>query len=228
MVKYCGNCGAKLNDNADFCDECGAPQKEENPSRNNHLIIIGLLAVIIIILAAFLGMGMKASSELAITSGSSIATDDDFKMKLTSDGNGIANEKIHVVFDNGDKYEFDAVTNSKGKASISPDLDVGKYEVTCKFAGNAKYKESSDTMTLKVKEKEPNYEAYDYPRTFASTDTDGDGYVLLGDMNIAHTPKNVQHQMYADSDDNHDGKLNEHEYYKFMYKLNYDKHSYGL
>ncbi|WP_407453801.1 hypothetical protein [Methanobrevibacter sp.] len=75
---------------------------------------------------------------------------------------------------------------------------------------------------------EPDYESFQYTHSFADTDRDGDGYVLLNDMHIVHTPENIQHQMYADSDDNHDGKLNEHEYYKFMYKLNYDKHSYGL
>ena len=47
-------------------------------------------------------------------------------------------------------------------------------------------------------------------------------------MNIVHTPKNIQERMFADSDDDSDGKLNHDEYYKFMYKLNYDYHSYGL
>lgn len=75
---------------------------------------------------------------------------------------------------------------------------------------------------------EPDYESYSVPVSFEDTDTDGDGYVLLNDMNIAHTPQDVQYQMYADSDDDGDGKLNYHEYYKFMYKLNYDQASYGL
>ena len=34
--------------------------------------------------------------------------------------------------------------------------------------------------------------------------------------------------MFADSDMDGDGRLNRAEYYKFMYKLNYDKSSYGL
>ena len=47
-------------------------------------------------------------------------------------------------------------------------------------------------------------------------------------MNIAHTPKNMVNKMFSDSDDNKDGRLNHDKYYKFMYKLNYDKSSYGL
>ena len=47
-------------------------------------------------------------------------------------------------------------------------------------------------------------------------------------MNIAHTPKNIVNKMFADSDMDGDGRLNRAEYYKFMYKLNYDKSSYGL
>ena len=84
------------------------------------------------------------------------------------------------------------------------------------------------SKSVTVKQAEPDYESYSYTWTFEQTDRNGDGYVTLSDMNIAHTPVNVRNQMYADSDDNGDGKLNRHEYYKFMYKLNYDKHSYGL
>ena len=228
MTKYCSNCGNELNDNAEFCDQCGASQKESDFLRD-HIIIIGLLAVIIIILTAFLFVGMKAPSEMIITSSSTITTADDFSARLTADGAGIANENIHIVFDrNGEPFEFEAVTDKNGKVSFVPNLDVGKYEVICKFDGNAKYQESSSIMTVNVKEKEPDYDSFNFVRSFESTDLDGDGYVVLSDMNMPHTPENIQHQMYSDSDDNHDGKLNKHEYNKFMYKLNYDRHSYGL
>ena len=228
MTKYCSNCGNELNDNAEFCDQCGASQKD-NSFLKDHIMIIGLLSIIIIILLAFLFVGVKAPSELTITSGASITTADEFSLKLTADGAGIANENVHIVFDkDGEPFEFDAVTDKKGKVSFVPDLDVGKYKVACKFDGNAKYKESYADMTVYVKENEPDYESFYYTHSFAETDKNGDGYVLLSDMHIVHTPENIRQQMYADSDDNHDGKLNEHEYYKFMYKLNYDKHSYGL
>ena len=229
MTKYCGNCGNKLNDDAEFCDECGASQKKSSSFLTNKIMIIGLLALIIIILSAFLIIGLKTPSELIITSADTITTDDEFSVRLTEDGAGIANENIHIVFDdNGKAYEFDVVTDSNGEASVEPGLDVGKYEVGCKFDGNGKYKESNDIMTLTVKEKEPDYESFYYTHSFSETDSNGDGYVLLNDMHMAHTPKDIQYQMYADADDDHDGKLNEHEYYKFMYKLNYDKQSYGL
>lgn len=75
---------------------------------------------------------------------------------------------------------------------------------------------------------EPDYESYHYSNSFEDTDRDGNGYVTLSDMNIAHTPQNIINQMYSDADMNGDGKLNRHEYYKFMYLLNYDYESYGL
>ena len=75
---------------------------------------------------------------------------------------------------------------------------------------------------------EPDYESFSYSNSFEETDRNGDGYVTLSDMNIAHTPIDITNQMYADSDSDGDGRLNYHEYYKFMYKLNYDRDSYGL
>ena len=53
--------------------------------------------------------------------------------------------------------------------------------------------------------------------TFEDTDADGDGYVMLSEMIFEHTPEETRMQMFADSDDDKDGKLNKHEYYKIMY-----------
>lgn len=42
--------------------------------------------------------------------------------------------------------------------------------------------------------------------------------MYLSDMNIAHTPKNIQNKMFTDSDSDGNGRLNHDEYYKFIYK----------
>ena len=47
MVKYCSECGAKLDDNAQFCGNCGKSQVEKQ--NKNELIIIGLIAIIAIL-----------------------------------------------------------------------------------------------------------------------------------------------------------------------------------
>ena len=87
---------------------------------------------------------------------------------------------------------------------------------------------NSDTVSSSSTCDEIDYESYYYSNSFEDTDTDGDGYVTLSDMNLAHTPFDIRDQMYTDSDDDNDGRLNHDEYYKFMYKLNYDRASYGL
>ena len=87
---------------------------------------------------------------------------------------------------------------------------------------------NSDTVSSSSTSDEIDYESYYYSNSFEDTDTDGDGYVTLSDMNLAHTPFDIRDQMYTDSDDDNDGRLNHDEYYKFMYKLNYDRASYGL
>ena len=56
MVKYCTHCGAELEDDADFCTECGSninPKPKSSISINKKTLLIGAIAVIII---AFIGV----------------------------------------------------------------------------------------------------------------------------------------------------------------------------
>jgi len=237
MAKYCNQCGAKLDDDTLFCSECGAKQETENASSNepskNKLMIGGLIAVIIIliiILIFFSGaFDFKGTPEIVIHSGSTMTSEDELSLSLTNINGNLKGREIKITFSNDENnYEFKEKTDEEGNVKLIPNVKTGTYNVVCEYEGDSSYHGVTETRKITVEEPEPDYESYSYPHSFASTDTNGDGYVLLNDMNIAHTPKDIQYQMYADSDDNGDGKLNEHEYYKFMYKLNYDFHSYGL
>ena len=240
MKQYCDQCGAEIGDDDErFCSKCGSALNEIAPVKNDsshHKIIILLLAVIIGLLVLFIvfaGFGNifapKETPALDILTGSSMTTDEYFEVKLTGENGAISGEPVNVTFSNGkNSYEYSATTNGNGIAKVTPSVELGDYEVKCEFEGNDKYSPVTQSKSVTVKQAEPDYESYSYSRSFESTDINGDGYVTLSDMTIAHTPKNIQNQMYADSDDNGDGKLNRHEYYKFMYKLNYDKQSYGL
>lgn len=171
----------------------------------------------------------RSTPTLHIDSSSTITNSDEFNVALTDDEKVIENQEIKVTFKNDqNSYEFSANTNEEGVATIYPTVEVGDYEVICEFEGNSKYSPVTATKEVEVKQAEPDYQSFSYTHSFEDTDKNGDGYVLLSDMNIAHTPENVQNRMFADSDDDRDGKLNHDEYYKFMYKLNYDSHSYGL
>lgn len=232
MSKYCPECGVKLNDSAEFCSSCGSKINETpkpKETKQKKWIVIGLIIIIAILAAVLFTTTMKTETLLTIKSETTLTTEDEFVLKLTSEGKNLNNGKIHVVFDkNGQAFEFDTTTNSKGIAKITPNLNVGDYEVACKFEGSEKYAESYATTSISIEEAEPDYASFHYSVSFEDTDKNNDGYVLLTDMNMPHTPQDIQYQMYADSDDDHDGKLNHDEYYKFMYKLNYDRGSYGL
>ena len=232
MVKYCSECGAKLNDDDKFCRNCGNSQNDsetnnsETDSNNkNKLIIIGILAIIVILSALFITT-FKSNTELTILTESPITGNDEFRVELSSSDEGISAEEIHIIFaGSGTIYEYDVTTDSGGIAKIMPNIPNGEYEVTCIFNGDKDYSKSNTTKSLSI---EPDYMSYSYPQSFEDTDKNNDGYVDLSDMNIAHTPKSIQNQMFSDSDNDHDGRLNKNEYYKFMYKLNYDKQKYGL
>ena len=240
MTRYCNQCGAKITDDEEiFCSNCGTSLPEVTQEKSNsshHKIIILLLGVIICLLVlsiVFMSYGNifspKEATTIDIETGAQISAGDNFKIKLSGENGGISGKSVKVTFSNDkNSYEFSATTDQNGDAIIAPTVDLGDYEVKCEFEGDEKYSSASVTSPITIKEAEPDYESYSYTHTFADTDKDGDGYVVLSDMYIVHTPKNIQNQMYSDSDDDGDGKLNEHEYYKFMYKLNYDNHKYGL
>lgn len=248
MVKYCSECGEKMDDDASFCQNCGAKSENVNKSeKNNKALILGLIgAVIILILAiGFItgGFGLFGeNTSIIFISESPVANSGNFTVELTSGSQGISGKEIEITFKNDkNSYTFNGVTDNAGLVNVVANVEEGDYEVMASFAGDNDYKSSTATASYKVEAKateidsqvtstrtEPDYESFSYPHSFEDTDTTGDGYVYLSDMNIAHTPQNIVKQMFSDSDDDHDGKLNHNEYYKFMYKLNYDKSSYGL
>ena len=245
MTKYCMNCGRELNSNQKYCDGCGKKVDEEitTKSNKNIIIIAGIIGVILIIcLGVFLLTYNQCN--LSITSGSTINAVDGIDVSLTDkDGQGIPNKEIKITLkNNNDTYEFKGKTDNEGKTSITPAVNPGKYDVKCEFDGNDGYSKVSvsksvtiengdvkvDTISSTDLESSDSYVSYTPLISFDETDTNGDGYVTLSDMNIAHTPDNIKQQMYSDADEDNDGKLNPSEYKKFMYLMNEDRGRYGL
>ena len=240
MTRYCDQCGAEIADDDEmFCSKCGSklhemPTVEKNNSHTKIIIlllavIIGLLVLSIVFVSFGNIFSPKETPTLEIVTGSQMTNEESLKVKLIGKDGGISGENVKITFsDNKNSFNFSAKTNSNGIAEITPTVNLGDYEVTCEFEGSDAYSPVKTSKSLTIVQAEPDYESYSYSHSFEDTDSNGDGYVTLSDMNIAHTPKNIQNQMYSDSDDDGDGKLNRHEYYKFMYKLNYDRGSYGL
>lgn len=248
MRKYCENCGEELNNpNQKYCENCGK-KVENTPSTqtNNYKSVIIIAEIIVVILLICLGIFLLSSNQstLAITSDSTVSASEGIAISLTDkQGNGIPNEEIKITLKNNDNsYEFNGKTDSEGKTSITPTVNPGKYEVNCEFDGDGNYSKSSTSKSITIENSDVKvdsvsssdstsndaYESYTPLISFDETDTNGDGYVTLSDMNIAHTPDNIKNQMYSDADEDNDGKLNPSEYKKFMYLMNVDKGKYGL
>lgn len=248
MPKYCSNCGKKIDDDTqEFCDNCGASLTESESKNDYKLPILGLIGVIIILIIAIAlitgGFGLFGeSTSIAFISESPVSNSGNFTVELTSNGQGIAGKELEITFsnDNGSQ-EFKGVTDDAGMVNIIPSVGDGDYEVEVKFAGDKDYSSTSaskdyavETRIVEVESEvtstrtEPDYQSFSYSHPFEEADKDGDGYVYLSDMNMAHTPDYILNQMFSDSDNDNDGRLNHDEYYKFMYNLNYNKDHYGL
>ena len=148
-------------------------------------------------------MGEKTS--INIMSQSPISNSGEFQVQLMGGNQGIGGKNIEITFKNNqNSYVFNQTTDSKGIASIVPNVEAGDYDVTCSFAGDGNYVKTTTTNKITVESKateidsqvtststEPDYQSFYYTHSFEDTDTNGDGYVYLSDMNIAHTPKNI-------------------------------------
>ena len=136
---------------------------------------------------------------------SPISNSGEFQVQLMGGNQGIGGKNIEITFKNNqNSYVFNQTTDSKGIASIVPNVEAGDYDVTCSFAGDGNYVKTTTTNKITVESKateidsqvtststEPDYQSFYYTHSFEDTDTNGDGYVYLSDMNIAHTPKNI-------------------------------------
>ena len=86
MVKYCTHCGAELDNDSEFCTECGKSiQKEQNTvSINKKYLLTGLIAIIIIAIigiVALTGGNLEnaqyiGSNSISIDSVSNLGTDE--------------------------------------------------------------------------------------------------------------------------------------------------------
>ena len=59
LVKYCTHCGAELEDDVDFCTECGSNTNEKpknSPSINRKTLLIGAIAIVIIAVIGVLAL----------------------------------------------------------------------------------------------------------------------------------------------------------------------------
>lgn len=240
MKRYCSQCGTMTTDDTEkFCSNCGTslpePIRQDTDSDvlKNRKIIIALLIIIIALFSMLIlisgALDFRTSPSINVKTASPMTNSEAFEVTLTDSEKSIEGKEIKITFKNNDKnYEYSAKTNNKGVATTYPSVELGDYEVICEFEGDSEYGPVTVTKEITVKQAEPDYQSFSYSHSFEDTDKNNDGYVLLNEMTIAHTPKNIQDKMFADSDDNSDGKLNHDEYYKFMYKLNYDYHSYGI
>ncbi|MBQ6098763.1 MAG: Ig-like domain repeat protein [Methanobrevibacter sp.] len=113
----------------------------------NNIIIIGLLLVIILLI---IGLGTimltdfnKQDCKLEITSPESLENGQNLTLKFTDSKNAsIENGKISVkIFNENNTYEYNVTTGNTGTAALTlNNLESGKYNVTCTFDGNSKFK----------------------------------------------------------------------------------------
>ena len=67
-MKYCSNCGKEINENAVICLNCGAAIKNENVvevkktsnGTGNASMILGIISIIAVAIALFLGIAVRA------------------------------------------------------------------------------------------------------------------------------------------------------------------------
>lgn len=138
---------------------------------NKNIILI--LIVVIVILAVAMALmvlpstNAQENSKISIVSNNTLYQGDNVAVKLTDLNNTpIKKVKVNVtVTDKKGKVVLNksVTTNSKGKANLKLDLDVGKYSVNASFEGNGNFTGNNSTKKIEIKEvevvEEPVYES---------------------------------------------------------------------
>lgn len=118
-------------------------------------MIITCLCIIAVVSIGAVFVAFHKSTELTVESSASLTKGEDFKVKLTSDGVGLANQEIKVTItdDNGEQTDIDLVTEDGGTAFFSTgDMDSGSYSVEMIFNGNSNYGSASAISDFTVEE----------------------------------------------------------------------------
>lgn len=128
--------------------------------KNDKIIII--LSIVIIILVVIIGIFLfnanftKEDTNIILSGNSTLYKGEPLTIKLTDkDGNGIGNQNITVTLtdSNGSIEEYNTITDSDGEGKIAINVNnSGQYTANIKYNGNNKYKESSITQGITIKD----------------------------------------------------------------------------
>lgn len=127
---------------------------------DKKLIIICLTIIICVgaIASTFVFLNHKADTTLIEDSDSTFTIGSKYSVSLIdSNGNKLSNKTINLAFTNlnGNTEYFDVSTNGNGVAKLKIDLPKGNYSVNASFGGDDKFKPSSVTQNIRVKNKPP-------------------------------------------------------------------------
>ena len=126
----------------------------------NDKKLIAICLLIIFAVAAISGavvfLNKKTSTTLIEDSDSTFTIGNKYSVSLIdADGNKLANRTINLAFtdSDGNTEYYDVSTNEKGVAKLKIDLPKGNYSVNASFGGDDKFKASSFTQNIRVKNK---------------------------------------------------------------------------
>lgn len=119
-------------------------------------IVVAIVVISIACFAFFAHSPIETSME--ITSSNSLFVGDEFSVKLTADGEPLANQTITVTLTdgNGNSYIQNVTTNGDGVAKFVVDNTTtpGNCTIKCVYSGNGDYRGSEISSVLEVSKRE--------------------------------------------------------------------------
>lgn len=124
---------------------------------NRNIIIVLIIIVLIALVGifAFTQFTGKADTQINFISQATLKNGDQVQFELKdAQGNALPNQKVSISFEgNGHSQTFDIVTDSQGKGGLRLNNEnPGNYNITVKYDGDEKHKESSASQMITIKE----------------------------------------------------------------------------
>lgn len=221
---FCGNCGNEINDNLDFCPECGQKMPaQSNKNKKKKIIRIASVIIAFVIIIGLFNVIFSDSAEDVAEKYLKATYSCDFKkaskylafdfnsfmtdlIEITAEGKDVSVDELYNEFEDEYEDEYDKKINIKGTSDFIKHL--GKMIYNEEFSDDGKIKVTVEiTNSEKISKYEARKEVKDF-QDYLDDDLDINDYIDTDKISKAYRIE-YEVTLKSSEDDEEDSETDE-------------------